>query len=250
LITNSFSSESINFLINKDIIFCDVDNTVCESCCEISRGIATTMNSINKTFIFISGTDFTELKRMLPLRFPHFLLPNSGAEVYFFNGDKYIKYYTVEFKNKDKVISVIKKAIKKFKLIPETPDQILDRGSQITLSCIGRTAPKVLKDKWDKDLKKRKPIAKFISKELCKDGFTITIGGTTSVDVGIGKKVGLDKFINYMNIDTDRTIYIGDKLSKDGNDYPASFIMDCVSVESPSDFSSLLLLSYICSFMK
>jgi phosphomannomutase len=67
-------------------------------------------------------------------------------------------------------------------------EQIEDRGSQITFSALGQQAPLEEKKKWDPDFAKRKKMKNLLDELI--PGFSVRLGGTTSVDV---TKPGIDK---------------------------------------------------------
>ncbi len=69
----------------KKIIIADVDETICESCQEVSNQMAEKINELIKrgyTFAFISGTPTNELQRMISskLKEEHHLLGNTGTQ--------------------------------------------------------------------------------------------------------------------------------------------------------------------------
>lgn len=226
-------------------IYCDVDNTVCDSCQVISDDNAELINQIGKekTFVFISGTDVNELIRMLSKlnNITYYILSNSGSSAYKVFNTNVEKIYESNMTNENVklVTDTLEEIIKRFNLIPVTPDQILNRGSQITLSCIGRNAPKELKENFDKNKSKRQIIVNYLLSKL--DGFSIKIGGTTSIDIledNFDKSIGIKKFISeYVNFPLKSSIFFGDQLDIGGNDYCVKEIMNCVEVKSPMDFN-------------
>lgn len=113
---------------------------------------------------------------------------------------------------------------------------IEDRGSQITFSPIGNTAPVDLKMKYDPDRKKRDELMKkvpFESKEL-----TVKIGGSTSFDYihkDRHKGTNVQRLIDLMGWDKDECIYFGDGLYPGGNDEAVIGVIETVPVEDHLD---------------
>jgi HAD superfamily hydrolase (TIGR01484 family) len=100
-------------------------------------------------------------------------------------------------------------------------ETIEDRGSQITYSALGQRAPIEEKEKWDPDFTKRKKMKILLDKLI--PGFSISLGGTTSVDItkpGIDKAYGIMKLRDTFNIEIEEMIFIGDAIFPGGNDYP------------------------------
>jgi hypothetical protein len=109
-----------------------------------------------------------------------------------------------------------------FKIEKVWGETIEDRGSQITFSALGQQAPIEEKKKWDADFKKRKQIKAHLEKLI--PGFSVRLGGTTSVDVtkpGIDKAYGIGKLRDILGVSIEEMVFIGDALFPGGNDYPA-----------------------------
>jgi len=171
--------------------------------------------------------------------FEVFLLPTSGLKCYTSNSDVETIYSEEMPKEiKEKIIRVISKMIKVYKLQPITFDVIEDRGAQITYSILGRIAPLKEKKKYDTDGKKRKYyIESFLKRRL--EGINIVVGGTTSIDFtmkGKDKGYGVKTFLKHFNLKSKDCVFFGDKLSNGGNDYPIrKIIKKCVAVKNPED---------------
>jgi HAD superfamily hydrolase (TIGR01484 family) len=237
----------------KRIIIADVDETICDSCQEISDEMAHQINSLIKKgfhFAFISGTTVKELQRMISSKVieAHHILGTTGTNYTFVNNQgnnsdnnqrtKEIYNHSFTDEEKKNIFTVLEKLITQFNIQSMTTkeDQLQDRDSQITLSAIGRNASLELKKKYDPDGLKRKEWINFIKEEL--NDYELKIGGTTSLDVtrkGLDKAWGIKEFAKYYNLPLNEIIYFGDKLYPGGNDYAASKIVDCVAVKSPED---------------
>ncbi|MAF99209.1 MAG: hypothetical protein CMH61_01215 [Nanoarchaeota archaeon] len=243
---NNYFQPLINFE-NKKIIMADVDDTTCDSCQLISEPMAqqiSTMIQNGYTFAFISGTDSENLMKMISskVKEEHHILGATGTNyTYVKNGlteEQYSQLLTGEQKNL--IFSAVNSMIEEFSLEPATSreDQIMDRGSQITLSTLGRNAPSIVKAAYDPDGNKRKRMVTYLRQFLSSEVFDIHIGGTTSVDItqkGTDKEKGIREFLAFHNYDAKDVIYFGDKIYPGGNDYAALRIVDCISVKNPEE---------------
>jgi hydroxymethylpyrimidine pyrophosphatase-like HAD family hydrolase len=118
-------------------------------------------------------------------------------------------------------------------------DRFIDRTTQYTISCLGRSAPLADKKAFDPDGQKRLHMSSIMRRYIPHD-LSIKVGGTTSIDI-IGqdwdKAVGLEKFFNIHRVKYDRILFFGDRLHDGGNDYPVRRIIDtCIDVDSPINF--------------
>ncbi len=109
---------------------------------------------------------------------------------------------------------------------------IEDRGSQITFSPIGNTAPVDVKMTYDPDRKKREAMllqVPFVSEEL-----VVKIGGSTSFDYihkDRHKGTNVQKLIDHKGWNKEECVYFGDGLYPGGNDEAVIGIIDTVSVD-------------------
>jgi len=120
------------------------------------------------------------------------------------------------------------------------PDKIYgelleDRGAQFNFSALGQEAPLELKENWDPDDSKRKQMVGVLRSKL--DGFSLRIGGTTSIEVtksGIDKAYGLNKLMKLTGVSKKRILYLGDKFFEGGNDAPVQTLgIECREVRGP-----------------
>ncbi|UBH06683.1 haloacid dehalogenase [Leucobacter sp. Psy1] len=96
-----------------------------------------------------------------------------------------------------------------------------DRGSQVTFSALGQTAPVEVKQVWDPDGAKKNALRAAVAARL--PDLEVRSGGSTSVDItrrGIDKAYGMRKLAEHTGIDLDDMLFIGDRLDPAGNDYP------------------------------
>lgn len=115
-------------------------------------------------------------------------------------------------------------------------DPIENRGSQITFSPIGNTAPVDEKMKYDPDRKKRERLmaeVPFVSDEL-----VVKIGGSTSLDYihkDRHKGTNVQKLIDHMGWNKEECVYFGDGLFPGGNDEAVIGVIDTVPVKDHLD---------------
>jgi phosphomannomutase len=110
--------------------------------------------------------------------------------------------------------------------------QIEDRGSQVTFSALGQNAPVADKQVWDPDGTKKRRLRDRVAAEI--PDLEVRVGGSTSVDVtkpGIDKAYGINKLIELLHMTKNDVLFVGDQLSKGGNDYPVKAMgVDCLDV--------------------
>jgi len=218
----------------KKLIVFDLDGTLAESKASLDAEMATLLSAllgIVKVAV-ISGGDWPQFQKQLLANLPHdeslknlSLLPTCGTK-FFQYGEDWKKIYSEDFTavEKKKIIGSLEQALKTagFKVEKVWGETIEDRGSQITFSALGQQAPIEEKKKWDADFTKRKKIKALLDKLI--PGFSVRLGGTTSVDVtrpGIDKAYGIRKLRDILGIAIEEMIFIGDALFPGGNDYPA-----------------------------
>ena len=96
-----------------------------------------------------------------------------------------------------------------------------DRGSQITYSALGQQAPLAEKKAWDPTGEKKNRLRAAVQADL--PDLEVRSGGSTSVDItrrGIDKAYGMRRLAELTGIGFADTLFVGDRLDPDGNDYP------------------------------
>jgi phosphomannomutase len=236
-------------------IIADIDDTICLSTMPVSEAMAREIDRIASTgrlFAFISGSTVDQLSGQLDaaLTQPHHLLGATGThyvKVHYRDGKPVREEVHREgFSEEERrdILGAVEALITKFDVRPLTTkqDQLQDRGSQITLSAVGRHAPENAKRAYDPDGMRRKAWLEFL-KERLGDRFSYRIGGTTSVDItrkGIDKAWGIRRFLEHNRLSPHEALFFGDKLGPDGNDFPALSVVDCIEVRDPEHTLEIL----------
>lgn len=152
-----------------------------------------------------------------------YLLPTCGTKFYRYLA-KWQEVYAANLSDseKERIIDALKSSMLAFNIAPKQVwgEVIEDRGSQITFSALGQSAPISAKQGWDPDFVTRKMMQKFLL-DLIPE-FSVRIGGTTSIDVtrpGIDKAFGIAKLAEILEIDKEEMLFVGDAIFPGGNDY-------------------------------
>lgn len=230
--------------MNKDhlTIICDVDDTVCPSTKIIDKKIAKEINRLlskKNNFVFISGSTVKQIYGQISnsLFYEHHLMGTTGTEYVIVNhGIETIWKKELKESEIKEILTAFKLIMNKFNIesLDLGAEQLQDRGSQVTLSVLGRNAPSNLKKSYDPDGSKRESMVLEL-KKILGDRFSINIGGSTSVDItlkGMDKGSGIKEFLDYHKLDPDNCMFYGDKLYPGGNDYPVVGVVPTTPVES------------------
>ncbi len=232
----------------KKVIIADVDDTICESCQVMSDEMANQINSMIQqgyTFAFLTGTEKQYLLEMVSskLRGKHYLLAAIGTEcieVEVGGENKEVYKYNLSEEQINEIVKALEELTQKYNILPVTnkDDQIQNRETQVCLSAIGRHAPKEQKAAYDPNGNKRLEWIQFLKTILDENKYDMTIGGTTSIDItpkGIDKAWGIKHFCEKFGIELENVLFFGDKIHPGGNDFPASKVVDVVSVKNPEE---------------
>ena len=238
------------------LIVFDLDGTLTKSKQPIDQETTDLLIQLlgKKRVAIISGAGFPQFNiqilKNLPASSPSFtnltLLPTSGTKFYSWRGvwnEVYAEHLAP--KEKERILSTLKLAINQTGVMPNGAiygDLIEDRGSQITYSGLGQSAPLDLKSAWDPTREKREKIADVIRPKIPE--YDIRIGGATSIDItrrGINKAFGIRKLEEYLKIPAEQILFVGDALFQGGNDFPAKATgVDCVQVDGPEETKMLI----------
>lgn len=235
----------------KRLVIFDLDGTLAQSKSPITPTMAILLRGLlEKTKVgVISGASYGQLATQF-VRHMHadskelahlYLLPANGSALYIYeNGWK--KQYEHLFTPPEiaEVFSAIEYALQESKLELPYPygDRTENRGSQVTFSALGQSAPLGLKKDWDPDQKKRNILKDILDRKLNRK-YSISIGGTTSIDItrkGYDKHFGIDELTSLLKIPKENVIYIGDALYPGGNDESAkSAGVETFQVKGPEE---------------
>lgn len=100
-------------------------------------------------------------------------------------------------------------------------DILEDRGSQITFSALGQSAPVEAKQAWDPTREKKEALRAAVAVRLPE--LEVRSGGSTSVDItrkGVDKAYGINELAAHTGIAIEDMLFVGDRLDEGGNDYP------------------------------
>ena len=218
----------------KSLIIFDLDGTLAESKSDLDGEMAKLLVRLLGIVdvAIISGGAWEQFEKQVLTFLPRgvrlrrlSLLPTCGTKFYRFDG-AWKKIYSEDFSIDERktIISALDQAVRKagFKTERRWGEPIEDRGSQITFSALGQAAPLDEKQKWDPGFVKRKAIEAILAPLI--PGFSIHLGGSTSIDVtrpGIDKAYGVRKLHETLGVAIADMVFVGDALFPGGNDYPA-----------------------------
>jgi HAD superfamily hydrolase (TIGR01484 family) len=174
------------------------------------------------------------------------LMPTCGTQYYRYDGQAFTARYAHELTDDEKTraLRAVEAEARRLGLWEsETWGDILeDRGSQITFSALGQSAPLPAKVAWDPSGEKKNALRAAVA-ELIPD-LEVRSGGSTSVDIthrGIDKAYGMRKLAEETGIPLSDMLFVGDRLDPDGNDYPVLALgVACHAVEGWEDTASYL----------
>ncbi len=236
-------------------VVADIDDTVCPSTRPLSAEMARTIGEVvrgGRRFAFISGSTMAHISAQVTpfLDVPHQLMAASGSHytsVEYAAGRPVVtEIHRLSFSpaERELILGAIRRLVERrgLRSLTSTEDQIQDRGSQITLSALGRHAPEEAKRAFDPDGSLRLGMIRELVSEIG-GGFTVRRGGTSSIDVtpgGMDKAWGIRRFLEHNRLDAADVLFFGDNLGPDGNDAPALRVVDCVAVSGPDHTLALL----------
>jgi len=243
---------------SKEIIIFDLDGTLAESRAEITPHMAQLLSELLKSYkvSILSGASFEQLMTNVVSKLTNIdnldkliLLPTCGASFYQLENNAWNKLYSIDLSAEDKyhIIKAIKYCLNKvsFSIDQIWGEQYQDKSTQVTFSALGNKSPKDIKMNWDADLKKRSELRELVAQLL--PNFEVKIGGTTSLDItpkGIDKAFGIKKLEEYLKINKDQMLFVGDAIFPGGNDYAVKqYGVECILVTSPED--TMLVIGFL-----
>ena len=231
-------------MISKKLIISDVDDCLCESHQKISSEMKKEVERITEKYAFacIGGSEPKELYTQLCefLSVPIYILGNSGTKISKWDGKNLEQIFSDDFlqEDKEKIKLEVESLCSEFSLIPFIPkdNQILDRGTQITLSILGNHAPLNVRRLYDPYKIKRKKFISWLREKLPE--FELVIGGTNSIDITRkerNKGWGIVNFCKIFNYDLRECLFFGDGIFPEGNDYSVVGLISYIKVKNPKD---------------
>jgi len=226
--------------MNVKVMIADVDDTICESTKVIKKDMIKAIVRLAESgtkIVFISGSTVDQIYWQISpfIRVDHYLVGTSGSAAEFVSKEGVrTKLFKKEFSKdqRNKVLEAFEDLIVCHLVYPMTTkeDQLQDRGTQITFSCLGRNAPKEAKKLFDPDKIIRSRWVRFIKDRLGDKHleYSINMGGTTSIDVtlaGIDKASGIRDVLAIIKESPENCIFLGDNIDPGGNDYPATIVI-------------------------
>ncbi|MDT3315406.1 HAD-IIB family hydrolase [Microbacterium sp. KSW4-11] len=174
------------------------------------------------------------------------LMPTCGTQYYRLTADGIETVYALSLTDdeKQRALAAVEEEAKRLGLWAEqTWGPILeDRGSQITFSALGQSAPLDAKTAWDPTGEKKNTLRDAVAARI--PDLEVRSGGSTSVDIthrGIDKAYGMRKLAEQTGIPLDDMLFVGDRLDEHGNDYPVLAMgVTCHAVEGWEDTAAYL----------
>ena len=165
------------------------------------------------------------------------LMPTCGTQYYRLEegGVRTVYAHALTDDEKSRALAAVEEEARRLGLWEAEPwgDILEDRGSQITFSALGQTAPLEAKMAWDPTGEKKNALRDAVAARI--PDLEVRSGGSTSVDIthrGIDKAYGMRKLAEVTGISLDDMLFVGDRLDEHGNDYPVLAMgVTCQAVE-------------------
>ena len=228
--------ESLRYstVVTARLIAFDLDDTLAPSMSPLDPRMAELLAELLAVteVCVISGGQFGQFRDQViagmpasaPLDRLH-LMPTCGTQYYRWDGDGWAQQYAENLTDVEKAaaLAIVEEEAKRLGLWEsDTWGPILeDRGSQITFSALGQSAPVDAKKAWDPTGEKKNTLRAAVQPHLA--DLEVRSGGSTSIDItrrGIDKAYGMRKLAELTGIGFDEMVFVGDRLDPDGNDFP------------------------------
>jgi len=225
----------------KKYIFFDNDNTLTRSRSPITPKMARLLIALSKKYEIIVVSGGSHEKQIGPqlgnsLRGKYWSMGQNGNLCMDKSG-RVLWKNDLSWMQKLEIFEYANKIIKqKFYPYKNLADLVEDRGSQVSLSFVGNTAPIEEKEKFDPNKTIRAMVLKrfpFRSKSV-----EVKIAGTTCFDFfikGYHKGKNIAALCKEMGWKKSECLYVGDALFKNGNDESVIGVIPTKKVRNPSD---------------
>ncbi|MCC4908969.1 HAD-IIB family hydrolase [Microbacterium sp. cx-59] len=239
------------------LIAFDLDDTLAPSKSAVDPRIARILLDLAERVevAIISGGQLSQFRAQVVEQLPEttpevlshlHLLPTCGTQYYRINADgiQTIYAHALTDDEKTRALTAVEEEARRLGLwADETWGDILeDRGSQITFSALGQTAPLDAKTAWDPTGEKKNTLREAVAARI--PDLEVRSGGSTSVDIthrGIDKAYGMRQLAEQTGIPLDDMLFVGDRLDPDGNDYPVLVMgVTCHAVDGWHDTAEYL----------
>lgn len=235
----------------------DLDDTLAPSKSAIDPRIAQLLLALadRVEVAIISGGQLQQFQTQVVDRLPaaddalldrFHLMPTCGTQYYRLDagGVRTVYAYALTEDEKSRALTAVEEEARRLGLWEaQTWGAILeDRGSQITFSALGQSAPLEAKVAWDPTGEKKNALRDAVAARI--PDLEVRSGGSTSVDIthrGIDKAYGMTRLAEVTGIPLDDMLFVGDRLDEHGNDYPVLAMgVTCHAVEGWPDTAAFL----------
>jgi HAD superfamily hydrolase (TIGR01484 family) len=223
----------------------DLDDTLAPSKSPVDDRMARLLVDLlgDAEVAIISGGRFAQFREQVVDRLPAdgadvfdrlHLLPTCGTQYYRWDGAGWAQQYAEDLTDEEKTaaLTAVEEEARRLGLWePENEGSrtwgpiLEDRGSQITFSALGQSAPVEAKKAWDPTGERKNALRAAVQLRL--PGLEVRSGGSTSVDItrrGIDKAYGMNRLAELTGIPIPDMLFVGDRLDPDGNDFPVTTI--------------------------
>ncbi|WP_341257583.1 MULTISPECIES: HAD-IIB family hydrolase [Gordonia] len=232
------------------LVMFDLDDTLAPSKTAMSDEMVELFRELLATSLgcIISGGQYGQFQSQVLDRLGDFpdkanlhLMPTNGTRYVRWSGDEWETVYAEDLSAEQKslAMAVVEEGARELGLWEsKTWGPILeDRGSQVTFSALGQSAPVDAKAAWDPDGRKKESLRAYAAARLPE--LEVRSGGSTSVDItakGIDKAFGARRLMEILGLGIDDILFFGDRLDDGGNDRPVADLgIDSVHVHGWED---------------
>lgn len=181
-----------------------------------------------------------------PVRDHFHLMPTCGTQYYRLTGEglETVYAHSLTDDEKSRALTAVEEEARRLGLWESQTwgDILEDRGSQITFSALGQSAPVDAKSAWDPTGEKKNTLREAVAARV--PDLEVRSGGSTSVDItrqGIDKAYGMTRLSEETGIPLADMLFIGDRLDEQGNDYPVLALgVPCHAVTGWQDTAEFL----------
>ncbi|WP_026917723.1 HAD-IIB family hydrolase [Gordonia shandongensis] len=232
------------------LVMFDLDDTLAPSKTPMSDDMVSLFRELLQGSLgcIISGGQYGQFQSQVLDRLGDFpdrgnlhLMPTNGTRYIRWGGRSWDTVYAEDLSDdqKARAMSVVETGARELGLWEQqTWGPILeDRGSQVTFSALGQSAPVDEKAAWDPDGRKKESLRAYAADRL--PDLEVRSGGSTSVDItakGIDKAFGARRLMEILDLGVDDILFFGDRLDEGGNDRPiADLGIDSIAVHGWED---------------